>query len=141
MKKKPQLEDHLGRSGKLLEKDAVNAPVKDIQWEAQEMQSEVSAPLADDGSGKEVILRRFQFQFPPNLPKKPTKKEILDFHKDRMNIFLWKDELELIQEPKVLINKKGYDIFATCVAKRGSLIFSKPELLQHAINKQPGAGS
>lgn len=139
--KKPQLEDHLGRAGQLIETNVENAPVKDIKWEAQEMTSEASAPLADDGSGKEVILRRFQFSFPPNLPKKPTKKEILAFHKDRMNVFLWKDELELIQEPKIIIGKKGYDIFATCIAKKGSLIFTKPQLLQHAITKQPSTGA
>lgn len=141
MKKKPQLEDHLGRSGTLIEKNAVSAPVKDITWEAQEMNAEVSQPLADDGSGRPVILRRFQFKFPPNLPQKPTKKEILEFHKDKLNIFLWKDELELVQIPKVRVNVSGYDIFATCVAKKGSLIFEKPKLLQHAITKQPGSGS
>jgi hypothetical protein len=139
MKKKLQLEDHLGRSGKLIEKDAIDAPVKDIEWKAQEMEAPVSDPLADDGSGKEVILRRFQFQFPPNLPTKPTKKEILAFHKDKLNIFLWKDELELIQTPKVRVHKTGYDIFATCIAKKGSLIFEKPKLLQHAITQQPGS--
>lgn len=142
MKQKPNLEDHLGRKGKILEVNAVGSPVKDIAWEAQEMNAEVSTPLVDDGSGKPVILRRFQFQFPPNLPHKPTKKQILEYHKDKLNIFLWKDELELVQTPKVRVHTNGYDIFATCVAKKGSLLSykHKPQLLQHAITKQSGPG-
>ena len=131
--KKPNLEDHLGRSGQLLEVNAKDAPVKDITWEAQELESEKSQPLADDGSGQPVILRRFQFQFPPDIPKKPTKKELLAFHKDRLNIFLWKDELEMIQEPKVRMTKQGYDIFATCIAKKGSMLFTRPDTLQNVI--------
>ena len=141
--KKPELKDHLGRSGKHLEINAIDAPVKDIMWEAQEAQSELSAPLVDDGSGKPVILRRFQFKFPPNLPHKPTKKEILTYHKDKLNIFLWKDELELVLEPKIQISKDGYDIFATCQPKKGSMLAykDKPQLLQNALTNKPGTGS
>lgn len=97
--------------------------------EAHELQS--LAKIEDPGTGGAVILRRFSFQLPPHV--RFSKQELLTVHRSRIVAFLWKDELELIMEPKVVLGKKGqFDIYATCKAKQGSLIFQQPQVLQDA---------
>lgn len=96
-----------------------------------------SAPLIDDGSGKRVILRRFDFELPPYpVEQRPTKEKLLQFHKSKILVFLWKDELEPIEEFKITIakNYKRFRIFVKCKAKQGSLILKEPLLLQQVAN-------
>lgn len=105
-----------------VEKDAKNAPVKDITWEATQAQTD-GEQIADWGSGKPTILRRFEFKFPPGFKGKPKKKDILtEGYIKHLENRLWADELEMVVEPKVAFTEGGFSVFATCQAKRGSLI-------------------
>lgn len=129
--KNRNLEDHVSESVKVLETNVLDAPVTDIPWEAQQLEVH-SDPLEDAGTGRTIVIRRFSFQLPPNLPYRPSKAAILEQHRTRIITFLWKDELELIMEPKVVMGKNGkFDIFATCKAKKGSLILQEPMLINH----------
>lgn len=123
---------------KIIEKDAVNSPVKDIQWEGKEIETETT-PLANDDSGKPVILRVFDFDLPPMPPEYfPTKEQLINFHKTKITGFLWRDELVPIQEFKCIFSKdkKHFRIFATCQAKLGSTILERPQVLQEILNKK-----
>lgn len=142
--KSRQLEDHIVAEGHGTEYAAEGAPVKDINWDVKS--AEVHAdPLKDEGMGEERIVRRFFFKLPP-LPKgidKPTDQEILEYHlKSTVVPMLWRDELEPIDQPRIIAGKKGaFTIVAICQARRSmigggaaSRVFQKPELVQNIIN-------
>ena len=98
--------------------------------------------LLDEGIGKPTILRRFQFQLPPGVLQ-VNKKLLLKQHVKNLEIFLWKDELEMILAPKLVMEKNGaFSIFATCQPKKGSLISYnyKPQRIQDAINPEIHSG-
>lgn len=92
----------VGESKKLLETNAVNAPVKDILWEAQEAQTE-GVRIVDPGVGKAVVLRHFLFKALPR-PKwvpAPDKHQIVSQFKQAIEMSLWGDGL-IIREDKQL---------------------------------------
>ena len=126
---KPNLSDHLGQSGKLIEKDAKNAPVKDIVWEGQEIVSE-KFEIHDPGVGQPVILRTFEFKLNPALPKniKFTKQDIFKSHEEMIKTMLWGDGMLILDEkhPKVQISKKQnkYRIFVLCTPRE--VLLDKP---------------
>lgn len=119
---KKKLKDYVGESVQVIEENASNAPVKDINWEAQQIESE-KIEIKDPGVGTPVILRTFEYQFNPNLPKdiKITKQAIFDSHKEQIRIMLWGDGMTVLdnpdKKPKVQISKKQnkYRIFVMCM--------------------------
>lgn len=117
----------------LTEKDAKDSPVQDIKWEGQSAETgDVS--LMDTGTGTAVILRTFEYALPP-LEQLPSKKELIEHHLPRIEAFLWKDSLNLIQEPKLIFSKdkKNFRIFVTCEARAGAVITEKPKLIQDYV--------
>lgn len=103
-------------------------------WEGEEAIVH-SEPMLEGGGGAPIIVRRFDFNLPPGLPT-PTGELLLNFHKSKIIAFLWKDELELIREPRIEFSKskEKFRIFATCKAKKGSIINERPQLLQEMTN-------
>lgn len=101
--------------------------------EVQEVETK-STPLDDQGGdGKPIILRRFSYQLPPKV--KYSKADLLLHHKPRIQPFLWKDGLEEIAEPRVVLGKKGkFDIFVTCQARKGQLLHEKPLTLSEVTH-------
>ena len=93
--------------------------------------------LVNEATGVPIILRRFHFAVPPTAEKWPTKRELADLHKPAVEQFLWKDELVLVQDLRIIIDKdkKGFDIFATCQPRRGAELREKPKTLQEVIKK------
>lgn len=134
------LEDHIVEEGHGVEVGADNAPVENINW--QTMSGEVHAdPLMESGVGQRLIVRRFQFKLAPGEINKATKDELLEWHKKNTVIpMLWKDELELAGEPRIVAGKKGaFTIVAVCMPRIvggvKSYIETKPELIQDIIQK------
>lgn len=106
--------------------------MKDAEkWFGSTMETE-QQPILDPGTGKPVILRRFDFMYPPG-GKKPTKKQLLtpEYLKHLDNT-LWLDELERIMLPRVTFKKKGFSIFVPCHPKKGSAI---PRYAQDQLSK------
>ena len=91
-------------------------------WYGTTMETE-RQKLEDPATGKPVILRQFRYQYAPWQKKQPKKSELLtkDYIKHLENQ-LWADNLEMIQFPKVTFTKKGFNIWATCQAKKGNSI-------------------
>ena len=126
----------MDKNFKLTEENAIDSPVKNIEWEGKEVETEAT-PLMNDDSGKPIILRVFDFDLPPLKPEEfPTKQQLLDFHKSKITAFLWRDELIPIQKFKAIFSKdkQHFRIFATCQAKLGSNILEKPQVIQKLIN-------
>lgn len=106
------------------------ADVKAKGWEGEEGIVH-SDPLMDSGTGARVIIRKFDFAVPVGV-QLPPKDQLLAFNRSKIISFLWMDELELIKDLKIEIakNRKHFRIFATCMAKKGSIIYEKPQTLQ-----------
>lgn len=91
-------------------------------WYGSTMETE-RHNIEDPGSGRPIILRKFEFKYPPGSKVVPTKKQLLtkEYIK-HLEDRLWADNLELIQTPKVAFHTTGFTIFATCQAKKGNII-------------------
>lgn len=137
--KSRKLEDHIKGESKFVELGVQDAPVTNINWDVK--QAEIhSDPVEDPGMGGKVIVRRFNFQLPPGTLGQATEQEVLDYHKKSTVIpMLWKDELELLDEPRIVRGKKGaFTIVAICsprlVLGVKSHIHEAPELVHNIIN-------
>lgn len=107
---------------KFVEKNAKNAPVKDISWEATQAQTD-GFRIEDGGYGRPIVLRQFEYQYPPGFIGKPLKEEILtEGYIKYLENGLWADNMEMIMEPKVVFSDTGFKVFATCQAKKGNLV-------------------
>lgn len=122
----------MDKTFQVIEEDAVDSPVKDIQWQGQEVGTD-SVPLVNSDIGKKIFIRQFEFNLPPGI-EKPPEDELLRFHKSKVLAFLWKDELvsagimKVVFDPK---DKNKFYIFALAEAKSGSVILESPQLLQN----------
>lgn len=116
-----------------IEKNAIDSPVQDIKWYGKEDQTDYSS-IHDKGQGEPIVIRLFEFKFPPTLEKLPTKEEILtpDYIR-HLNVTLWGDALRMVMEPRVSITKDGCRIFVPCVARTGQSFLETPKLLQEWI--------
>lgn len=117
----------------LVEENAIGAPVKDIKWYGREDKTEEKL-MHDKGSGEPVLIRLFEYKFPPTLEAIPTKEQILTTeYIKHLQTLLWADSLRLIMEPRVVIDKEGCKIFAPCQARAGATFMEEPKLLQEWI--------
>lgn len=79
--------------------------------------------IKDGGYGRPIIVRRFQFKFPLTQKGIPTKEQLITpEYKKYLENALWADNLEMIQEPRLVYEKGGFSVFATCQAKKGNKI-------------------
>ncbi len=114
---------------KVLEKDAIDSPVQDIDWTGQDVGTD-EVPLLDSGTGKKLFLRQFQFTVPPNA-ERPSDEELLAYNKSKIMAFLWKDELVYAGVMKVVWkDDSNFFIFALAEAKPGSAILDDALMLQ-----------
>lgn len=122
---KKRLDDLITNEGTLKEMGVTDAPVDTINWKVKEGEVHSSTRLEDDtGEGETYIMRSFEFRFPENIKEKPTKEQILtDGYKKFLEAQLYMvDNLELALEPRVIIEEKGFRIFATCRPRKGHMI-------------------
>jgi hypothetical protein len=128
---------------KTVEKDAINSPVKDIEWEGEEIGVESDTKLeSDTGTGQEIILRFFDFAANPEVFRqhKPTEQELFNSHKKGMEAMLWTDGLTPYEaiEPRLLFSKDktAYRFVISCIPSAGNTLLEKTntlsELLTHA---------
>jgi len=117
----------------VIEKDS-EVTNSDIKWYGKEDQTEEKL-MHDKGVGEAVLIRLFEFKFPPTLEKLPTKEEILTPEYIRhLRATLWADALRLIMEPRVVIDKESCKIFAPCQATTGNSFLEEPKTIQEWTN-------
>ncbi len=95
---------------KVKELNAKDAPVKDLDWEGEEVTAESTTKLEEDkGTGHAVVLRFFDFGVNPETFKqhKPTAQELFNSHSRGMEALLWKDQLKPFEgiEPRMMFSK------------------------------------
>lgn len=128
--------EYIGDEKQLIEKDAIGAPVKDINWTAREVETESESYLEEDtGEGNPVVIRMFEFGMNPEAFKQanPTTQDIFNSHYKGIEVALWKDGLKVVPEvnPRIVLTpEKGiYRIFVTARAARGHLLTDVPNTL------------
>lgn len=100
------------------------------QWYGKEDQTE-EASIHDRGKGEPIVIRTFEYTFPPTLEKLPTKEQLLtpEYLKE-IKTRLWADGLRVVLEPRVDIKKEGCKIFVPCQATSGNSFIEEPKMLQ-----------
>lgn len=127
---------------KAIEKDAVNAPVKDVEWEGEEIQTESTTKLEQDtGTGQAIVLRFFDFASNPDTFKQhtPTAQELFNGHMRGIESILWRDGLKPFDglEPRFMFskNKMHYRFIIACISRLGSVLTDTPRTLTQLISK------
>lgn len=124
-----------------LEKDALDAPVKDIEWEGEEVGYQGKHNLQlDGGTGQAIILRFFDFVANPELFKtrKPTAQELFNTHNKGVQSLLWMDGLKPYEgiEPRLMFSKdkKNYRFVIACIPKEA--LIDKTKTLSELLTTQ-----
>lgn len=127
--------------GKVVEENAKNAPVKDVNYDVQSLEVQSETHLEDDdGSGGAAIVRCFEFGINPIAfqQAQPTKQDLFNSHFKGIEIALWKDGLKVMPEvnPKVVIDDKTmkYQIFVGAQPMRGHILREQPRLLKQLVH-------
>lgn len=85
---------------------------------------------ADQGDGKTIVIRSFDFKANPQAFKErtPSKQELFNAHAKQIEIVLWKDGLKVMPDvaPQLIMDKKrrGYRIVVGAEPEKGQLIDS-----------------
>lgn len=107
---------------KVKEVNAKDAPVKDLDWEGEEVSTESTTKLEEDkGTGQAIVLRFFDFGVNAETFKqhKPTAQELFNSHMKGMESLLWKDQLKPFDgvEPRLMFSKdkSHYRFVIACI--------------------------
>ena len=124
---------------KLKELDAKDAPVKDIEWEGEELGVESTTKLEEDkGTGQPIVLRFFTFAANPEVFKqhKPTANELFASHRMGMEALLWKDGMNPCQdiEPRLIFSKdqSQYRFVISCIPSQA--LVDSPQTLTELVH-------
>ena len=117
---------------------------KNTEWIDQDLAVTADTALIDSGTGKKVIIRKFDFEWNKGMKLQDLeriqndKQGFFNMHAKYIKDFLWKDGLSVLenQDPKMIFNKKGYIIAVACEARFGVSIFEKGQTLQDILKKK-----
>lgn len=132
----------MAKKFKAIEKNAKNSPVKDIEWEGEEVGVESKTKIQEDtGTGQPIILRFFEFAADSKVFKdhKPTAQDLFDSHRRGMESLLWTDGLAPyhIVEPRLQFSKdnKRYRFVVSCIPSLGNTLTEKTKTLSELLIK------
>lgn len=97
---------------KVVEENAIDAPVKDIPWEGEELEAKSKTKIEDDGGyGQAIVLRFFDFGANPEIFRRhqPSAQELFNQHIRGIESLLWGDGLKPFIEvqPQLLFSVDG----------------------------------
>lgn len=145
LKTKEVVEGNTADLGQVIEQNAVNAPVKDVLWNANQINTESETHLEDDlGEGEAAIIRAFDFASNPEAFKEhiPSKQELFNHHYKGIEAMLWRDGMKVMSEvdPKIIIskNKKNYRIFVGARPQKGHILRERPQTLTQVTRNERG---
>ncbi len=126
---------------KAIEVDAKDAPVKDIEWEGEELGVESTTKLeSDKGEGQPIVLRFFTFAANPEAFKQeiPSTQQLFDSHRRGMEAQLWTDGLSPYQliEPRLVFSKdkSHYRFVISCIPSLGQSLVDRPQTLTELLH-------
>ena len=141
-----ELSDHLVGEAILTEREA---PVdiagfngaQDLEWQAKQGEVHSDVKLEDDqGQGKGVIIRSFDFKANPEVFRHavPSKQELFNSHAREIEGILFADGLEVMRDVspqlKISKDKSFYRIVVGAEARKGQYFDEKPKTLSQIAN-------
>lgn len=104
------------------------------KWYGKQDRTDDSS-IHDTGKGEPIVIRLFEYKFPPTLETLPTEEQILtpEYLKE-LNVQLWADALRVVMKPRVAITKEGCKVFVPCQATSGNSFLEEPKMLQEWIH-------
>jgi hypothetical protein len=131
-----------GRKFKAVDKESKDSPVKNAEWEGEELGAISDTKLEQDlGTGHEVVLRFFEFAVNEEAFKqhKPNAQELFNSHRMGIESLLWRDGLKPYEgmEPRFMFSKskKYYRFIITCVPRAGKVLSGTPQTLSQLLTK------
>lgn len=99
-----------------------------------------TTPLIDEGRGKTISIRLFEYTMNPELKHFPTDKQLVfNAHAKQIATILWTDGFRPLDEvpPQVIIDRKKriYRIFVPCEARLNQVVIEKPKNLSQELAK------
>lgn len=81
-----------------------------------------TTPMVDNGTGRPLILRTFEFAIRPGQLRRPTEQELFNAHWEHIKTAIKFDGLTANTDvdPRVVIGKKRYRIFILCEPRMNS---------------------
>lgn len=124
----------VSESRHLLEKNAKDAPVNDIPWEAQQLEVQSDTKLeSDTGHGQAIVIRQFEFGINPVAFKEapPTRQELFNSHLKGIEMMLWRDGMKIFPdvEPKIKFDATKYTIILAALPMKGHILREVPQTL------------
>lgn len=133
---------------KVIEKEAINAPVKNIEWEGEEIGVTSETKLEDDkGTGQEIILRFFDFGANVETFRRyrPTAQELFNSHRKGIEALLWRDGMKPFDgvEPRLLFSKDktSYRFVIACTPSSGNTLIDKTNTLSQLLTHDTSANT
>ena len=132
-----------GKKFKAVDKESLDAPVKNAEWEGEELGVLSETKLESDlGTGHEVVLRFFEFAVNEEAFKQhqPTSQELFNSHRMGIESLLWRDGLKPYEglDPRFMFskNKKFYRFIVTAVPRAGRVLAGTPQTLTQLLNQK-----
>lgn len=128
------LNDHILGETKATVYNGIDASSKGDTYEVK--QGEVHSDIkleADEGDGKTIVIRSFDFKANPQAFKErtPSKQELFNAHAKQIEVLLWKDGMKVMPDvsPKLMLskNRKFYRIAVGAEPAKGHLLGSSAQ--------------
>lgn len=141
--KSRDLSDHIVAEAKVKEEGAIDAPVKNIDWDVKQGEVHSDVDFRNDmGYGDARVLRSFDFRANPEAFAKrtPSKQELFNAHSQQIELFLMKDGLKVVPElsPQLKLskNRQGYRIVVVAEPMKGFRLDQRPDTLMNILNER-----
>ena len=108
------------------------------EWYGQKIEGN-SDPLIDPATGKQYLLRFFEFAKNPDFKgAMPSKQELFNKHWPYIKTLLWSDGVTAYEgvEPRLAFTPKGYTITLLCEPRMGTFIVDKARPLHEQLQKK-----
>lgn len=142
--KNNDLNDFVDAKNTLTEENTVDSPTGKVEWDVQQGEVHSNTTFEDDqGHGKKIIVRSFDFKANPEAFRHhtPSKQELFNAHANQIETILWKDGLQVMGDvaPRLMLSKKrdGYRIVVGAEPAKGFLLHDRPQTLTQIANAQP----
>lgn len=130
----------IGEQGNEAKRKDFSVDTSEGKWEGQEMETPASAPLIDNATGRESVVRKYEIALPPESSMKgiatPSDEEMLNYYKGQVLAMLWKDGWEQIGEMKFIrdTKKNRFYIFIPASARKSEFVLEKAKTLNQVIH-------
>lgn len=124
------IEDHIvGETAATVHNSTLDGKQSSVHYDVKQGEVHSDIHLEDDeGHGKTIVVRSFDFKANPNAFREytPSKQELFNAHAKQIESYLWTDGLKVMPDvhPQIILSKKrdGYRIVVGAEPRQGQII-------------------